>query len=585
MRIRGHSISFALASFAAFTGLAAHAAGSRESSQVAAPESQILVLSGGGSPATNSVSLYLQTKTLVDSLRTSHPETSLTVMFGAGNTPDRPSPLADVHQTLRGPNNVLMDVMIPGPISGNSSAIKGNVLGYFTSAYQPSKTLFLFVSDHGMPNRDENGEADKTYSNNCIELWGFEPNNRRQPGYRNFDFEDRCLSKDELHGAYMKSVDNRTAPGRIVFAMSQCFSGGFHQLSVNQAERYPTAQKNVCGFTAVTEDEIASGCTADVDGPTYQGYERFFTQQLTGIDVVTGQRLRPARATIEEAHREATIEDMTVDIPMATSDYFLWKWFEKITTSGFTPRTKTISADKARQIAFQRNLLGAAHLSSKPYASKEQFFARVREAVVKTYPEYRSLLNGDLVSLMKLQTSLEAKVKDLKSGLYDLSSDRRAKLGQIYAAWSKFVEAGKSPLTPFESNLETSLFYFYDLDLGFGMGDRAALLSMSLRAISDPEGYAAIASYKSRRQSEALKWALNSGNKMLQQLARGTSELNMAIDQHDELLLKTSKRNNLVRRLVIYRQALGAWNSLAAMDDKAALADIEGLLACEKTAL
>src|SRR5690606_29342261 len=104
-----------------------------------------------------------------------------------------------------------------------------------------------------------------------------------------------------------------------------------------------------------TPDATASGCTPDVDGPTYRGYERFFTEQLTGKDVVTGKELTtPPKATVKEAHYAAALNDSTKDIPLSTSEYYLINWSDLFEEEGFKPRSN-VSQYKIKNLYY--NLL------------------------------------------------------------------------------------------------------------------------------------------------------------------------------------------------------------------------------------
>lgn len=293
------------------------------------------VLSGGGNPFTNHYSQYLQTRTLTKALVGIPSAGPVDVRFGAGNNEHQPTLLADVFR-IQIVNGQPKSSLLSGVIPGNRPATKTEVVNYFDrlTGVLPEDTFFLFVSDHGMPN-----QAAGNYDNNCIDLWNYDAA-KQTPGPQ----AQSCLSKNELKGMFDKIPARRK-----VFVMSQCFSGGFHQMSVQTKAGYPTADAGICGFTATTKDETASGCTPFADGPNYKGYERFFTQQFSGKDVVTGKDMpyQPKHG-LKDAHIAASLEDTTKDMPMSTSDYFLMQWAEAALPETFAPRTQAATAAAVR---------------------------------------------------------------------------------------------------------------------------------------------------------------------------------------------------------------------------------------------
>ena len=302
-------------------------------------QNQILVVSGGDDPGLNHYSQYLQTKTLYENLLARYGQNAVSIYFGAGNNETTLNPLLDVHkiENTKEDKYNKTDVMLAGIIPNNQMASKGNVSSYFFSPasqkINSKQNFLLFVSDHGMPDAFSEEKENNPYVNNCIDLWHYD-----QKLINNFtnapDFYKACLSKNEL-----SSLLNQINAQHIIFQMSQCFSGGFHQLSVSYKDIYPSANPKICGFTAITPDHGASGCTADADGATYQGYERSFTEWYTGIDILTGKKIREPAPTMFSAHRNATLEDMTMDIPLSTSDYYLLEWATLFSKEHFISRT------------------------------------------------------------------------------------------------------------------------------------------------------------------------------------------------------------------------------------------------------
>lgn len=536
---------------------------------------QILVLSGGGSPEGNHYSQYLQTKTLADDMRARFPAAEPSVLFGAGNAEGQEPRLADVHR-ISHDGNLKLEEMIVGAIAGNSPATKDGVESYFKqprlSRMGRNETFFLLVSDHGFPYVDENGNFDLSFENNCIDLWGFQAN-LKTGQYTDNDAQNRCLSKNDLRSY----LDKNVSAGRVVFAMSQCYSGGFHKMSVTTAGKYPTANPRICGFTAVTEDTTASGCTADVDGPSYQGYERSFTEQLTGLDVVNGKRLRPARASLQEAHREAVTEDMTKDIPLSTSDFYLWKWAQTISSKNFATRTGA-SANEAR-VALVSTNIGLGGVQTAAYREKDAFFARARAATLKAYPEYQKIFEGPLTAHLKLSSDLSTKMTEVQQSSSLYSTMVESSQDRLMNEWSKQVRAGKVKLTAQEVKLERDVFGRSE------MADGGALLLLSMKGITDPQFAKSLSVYMGKREGYAAAWAEKSPVKSVRDDLQTVKGLRPLIADLDAQYTDLEKRQGQVRRILIYREVLGAWAALEKMRDQQALRELDGLLECEATRL
>lgn len=543
---------------------------------------QILVISGGGNPTGNHFSQYLQTKTLFTYLNEISQPSSTNIYFGAGNKTNQSPLLADVHKVEHNLGKS-QEIMISGFIENNHPATKTNIIDYFKSSnattLTSSDTFFLFVSDHGMPNRNAQGEKDKTFSNNCIDTWAFSSDLAKQE-FSSFEFPERCLSKNELKSQLQNLNSKKT-----VFSMSQCYSGGFHQMSIDKINDYPVANTKICGFTAITKDTTASGCTPDVDGPGYQGYERYFTENLTGLDVVSGNRLRQPRLSIQEAHRAATIQDLTKDIPLATSDSYLMNWFDTISSSSFIARSGTILLENIRTIMFQSSLPGKIYsLDSTAYKSKSAFFYRAIREISRLYPELQNLLYGSLADLQKLAKQAEADFVSADDAAYTVDESLAQAEDQLAQAWADFTRSGKSNLSEYTLILEDN-FAAMDKKYGYGTGADYALKVMSIKAVIDPAKAELISQYKSQRIDYAIDWATKTKDVRLVSLTKRIQTLKAQSASATELVENLNKRAGHIRRILLYRQILGAWNALFAMNDQTALAEVNGLIDCEETKL
>jgi hypothetical protein len=534
---------------------------------------QILVLSGGGTPLTNHYSQYLQTKTLFDDLKERFPQTESTVLFGGGNQPGVVPTMGDVHRLVK-LDGLDYESLIFGEIKGNSAASPENVEKYFAqdklSKMRKNETLYLFVSDHGMPFINDQGDFDLSYDNNCIDLFGYGAD-LKSGDVTIMDDRQRCLARKDLQS----KLESKVSAGRVLFAMSQCYSGGFHKMSVSLEGLYPKANSRICGFTAVPEDTTSSGCTADVDGPNYQGYERYFTQQLTGLDIVSGERLRPARTSMKEAHEQATLEDNTKDIPLSTSDYYLWKWALAMGKKGFVPRTKVLGTQAALNV-LESLRIGAHAVNDPLYLAKEKFITEAKAAIIKLHPELEPRINGSLTELAEVVAAMGQALEAQQAMLMQVENSVDSLTTVLVKHWSDVIRRGKSSLSEEDQDVEKVVF-------ADTTTEDAALITMSVKAVTDPKRSEAISNYKARRIKLAMEWALKTRRKELASLVSRIKQNTKKLEQGNSIYDFNEKMHGHLRRILIYRQALGAWAALDKMKDKQALSELKGLLECERT--
>jgi len=399
---------------------------------------QFFVLSGGDSPSGNHYSQYLQTKALFEGIGTRFGDENLSVQFGAGNRGRGSALIADVHKT-EVEEKLSYSSLLVGSIYKNEMASKANALDFFKSQISPeAKKLFVIVSDHGMPNATTEG-----YDDNCINTWGLDP---QALGLDSF--ENRCLTVKELKAKL--PTDRPT-----IYGMSQCFSGGFHQMTVSHDKTSGSIKVNpkVCGFSAAPEDLTASGCTPLVDGPNYKGFERYFTQRIIGKDFITGENLNSGAAkSLLAAHRFANIDDMTTDIPMASSDYYLYELVKQL-------RSDSIPSQVAKELDFPKEAaLGVLEKFSTVYSfqvqdlnfeklnqmSRTDYSNLVVSKIIEAYPQFEkeafSTKLADLHSLViqtqKQMSAIEIKLGELEEPMTEL------KQNVLNPEWTKALSKG-----------------------------------------------------------------------------------------------------------------------------------------------
>ncbi len=147
----------------------------------------------------------------------------------------------------------------------------------------PSDTLLLYVTDHGT--RKGKGKKREAY----ISLWG------------------ENLSFTELKAW----IDGLNPEVRVVFWMSQCYSGAFAEAIYADPETL-SVRGNICGFFSTLPDRKAWGCFP----------ESRCSQDLLGHSLRFLQALAPG-ANMGEAHDRVVVFDKSPNVPHRASDSYL----------------------------------------------------------------------------------------------------------------------------------------------------------------------------------------------------------------------------------------------------------------------
>lgn len=537
---------------------------------------QVLVLSGGGDPGLNHYSQYLQTKTIYEYVASKYGNNNTTIYFGMGNNPNTTSPFPDVHQ-IKTNNGTKIDYMLPGVIPNNKVATKENVLSYFFSPeiVNNQDNLLLFVSDHGFDSNDYHGNP---YSDNCINLWYF-----NQQLVNNF-YDDNhlkqvCLSKNTL-----KTILENTQAKHVIFEMSQCYSGGFHQMSVTWQNGYPHANPKICGFTAATEDHWASGCTGDANGASYQGYERSFTEWYVGKSVPTGAQLRQPALNIWDAHKNAILEDMTADTPITTSDYYLLQWAKAFNDSDFKPRIAKYSKTQIKDIFNNYSKYSSKH-NNQNLIAFENLLAKYEVKVALQYPIRKVFFRLNLIDQEKYIQTLEKKIAE-KEQQYDAQTEGVLEIYRnvILPQWSKAIKNHSvNNLSSVEYTMENDL-YLKTMDSKaqlFRAPYIFAFKNLFLQYLALNNNNSSIASYNKNRYTIISDWAKSNNLLAVANASNYFGKFVDNVEKNQQTLQDIEKEKQLLKRAYLYRKVIAAWITLEKINDTQALQELNGILQCQ----
>jgi hypothetical protein len=116
----------------------------------------------------------------------------------------------------------------------------------------------------------------------------------------------------------------------VTLVMVQCFAGAFGNLVFAGGDpKAPPVERQIAGFFAAPRDRPAAGCTPEVNEAEYHDFTSYFFAALTGRDrvgrpVSGADYNRDGRVGMDEAFAYSLIHDVSIDVPVCTSDVFLY---------------------------------------------------------------------------------------------------------------------------------------------------------------------------------------------------------------------------------------------------------------------
>jgi thiol-disulfide isomerase/thioredoxin len=252
-------------------------------------------------------------------------------------------------------------------------------------------TLLVYVTDHGTQNARDRLD-------NRIVLWG----------------RNETLSVRQL-----RALLDRLDPGvRVVSLMSQCFSGGFAQLSLGATPRDVPSGRS-CGYYSSTADRPAYGCYPAVAGREGVGHSFEFMSALER----TGR--------FADAHSQVLSSDTTPDVPLRSSDVYLQELVDR-------------SRGGAKVDAFTDQLLREAWKQRAQWEPELRLLDRIGHTFGVASPRSLAELEATRGRIVALAKQLDTHGDDWNAAMNMASEANEKRLLTAHPEWK--VKAGPQAL-------------------------------------------------------------------------------------------------------------------------------------------
>jgi hypothetical protein len=506
--------------------------------------------------------------------------------------------LADARRELK-QDGLLVQSWLPGSLPRNRPATRNAFVRALREEILPvvrdGGTLYLLIGDHGeLAGKDEAQES-------AITMWQLKENRRRSRTWSTDDAE--ILGVAELREVLAAGLGD----GRVVFGMTQCHGGGFHELSVAGEMTPPRSwfsgappawavanagglRLRAAGFTATDETSPAAGCDADPDPERWAGYERFLPESLLGIDLMSGRTKGRAVDSLADAHEAATLVDLTIDKPRSTSEHYLEAWARLIETQ----LAKTLLVTPAVRnavAAFDRAVdRGQVSAGDEMLRERQAQFARFTERLGEQVPAAGELL------VMGTRAQLEAAIRARGERGAGGRGNRRAGMTEVRRLWTETVrpvwksavlDGGVRDLTGAALEFEKRLLKTEDggRDLLLPRGGSSNAMTNEIywaSSYADPATFnrakaETVARWGAERRARIVSWAQASSNAQV----RAAAEKIGPGPVFAEAPPQPMSRKTAAERVLFYRRVLAAWEFLVTMHAESALAELHLLIDLE----
>ncbi|WP_233166125.1 Caspase domain-containing protein [Archangium sp. Cb G35] len=265
--------------------------------------SNLLVLGGGGEPASNEIALEKNVRYFQRTLEAHGlAPASATVYFANGNDGQ-----ATVRYLGEKASEQFKAPEIPH-VKGPATLERFLEWVEQSARETPHQPAFIYFTGHG-------GLNSRHRNNNHLALW-----------------EGDTLTV-RAFGLFLNRLPSTTP---VVTVMSQCYAGSFANFIYQDANpKRPVVAQPRCGFFATVDFLPSVGCTPEVDEADYKDYSSSFFAGLSGLGrtgkaVVSADYDKDGRVSYAEAHAFAKVDGETTDLPISTSE----AWLQRRATRG-----------------------------------------------------------------------------------------------------------------------------------------------------------------------------------------------------------------------------------------------------------
>lgn len=253
---------------------------------------------------------------------------------------------------------VVLDEDLPGDrITANASTL-GRIDGASTKP-AVTKVLNAFA-------QPKQGELGLLYFTGHGSAGG----SQMRPDYVNTTYalwNDDDISEREVGSA----IKGWPATNPLFVVAVQCHSGGFANLIFQDGDpKKPLLNRDMAGFFSSTGQRVAAGCTSEVNERDYQDFTTHFFAALSGVSrdgrAINGADYdRNGSVSGSEAFAYANINDLSIDVPVSTSDTYLRAVYGQSESWKSTPYSQILQNAQPWQKAMLNSLSGALKLTGE----------------------------------------------------------------------------------------------------------------------------------------------------------------------------------------------------------------------------
>ena len=243
-----------------------------------------------------------------------------------------------------------------------------------------------------------------------------------RPDYQNTTYA--LWNDDDISGREVASaIQNWPATNPLFVVAVQCHSGGFANLIFRDSDpKKPLLNRDIAGFFSSTGERMAAGCTSEVNERDYQDFTTHFFAALSGVSrdgrAISGADFdRNGVVSGSEAFAYANVHDLSIDVPVSTSDAYLRALYGQSEDWQNTPYSQILQGAQPWQKAMLNQLSSALQLTGETriqdaIAAHDQQSKRNDDAATSDTDAQENAINQQI---SQLQNQLYRRFPDLKA--------------------------------------------------------------------------------------------------------------------------------------------------------------------------